>query len=86
MVSVPKLTSAPTVSTLSALAEFPLSPTRISMSPSVRPPVMVEFAADSATPLMVRFAFSSDPPAGDHAEESDHSHDEGRTPPALEFV
>lgn len=56
------------------------------MSPSVRPSVMVELAADSATPLMVRFAFSSDPPSGDHAEESDHSHDEGRTPPALEFV
>ncbi len=63
-----------------------MSPTRISMSPSVRPPVMVEPAADSAAPLMVRFAFSSDPPSGDHAEESDHSHDEGRTPPALEFV
>ena len=51
--------------------------------PSERPPVIVEFTADSATPLMERFAFSSDPPAGDHAEVSDHSHDEGRTPPSV---
>ena len=83
MLTVPKLTSASATVAVNRFAVFPLSPTIMSILPSERPPVIVEFTADSAMPLMERFAFSSEPPAGDHAEVSDHSHDEGRTPPSV---